>query len=85
MFLLIEGTYPISELRNALKKLRTKGESGKLVAKLFSKMSNVSGPKSIGDKWRQSGLQLSDIINPEREKIDLIVRNYVSLVININN
>lgn len=81
VYLILEETHPISELKTTLKSLRIKGESGKLVAKLFSKMSEIRGSKSVGEKWRQSGLQLKDIINMEREQIDRIVRNYVSLLI----
>ncbi|XP_033212487.1 uncharacterized protein LOC117170074 [Belonocnema kinseyi] len=76
LYLVIEETHPISELKTTLESLRIKGESGKLVAKLFSKMSEISGSKSTGEKWRQSGLQVKDIIDTEREQIDRIVKNY---------
>ena len=79
MYLVVEGTHPVSELKTTLAILRNKGQSGKLIGELFSKMCEVIGPKSVAEKLSQSGLQLSDIINPERENIDEIINNYVSI------
>ena len=50
-----------------------------MIGELFSNMSRISGQKAVAEKWSQSGLQFSDIINLERESVDEIVKNYVSL------
>ncbi|XP_051166301.1 eukaryotic translation initiation factor 4 gamma 3-like isoform X2 [Leptopilina boulardi] len=74
--LLIDETHPFAELPITLANLRIKGQSGKFVGELFSKVATISGPEMLVQKWLMSKLQFSDIINGERENIDEIIKNY---------
>lgn len=58
--------------------LRTRGYVGKFLGELLSKISRDKGHKWIADKWDQSGLKLSNVIDTELEEVDKIIKDYVS-------
>lgn len=70
---------PLSELKPIFDSLRSRGYVGRFLGELLSKVSRDKGPKWAADKWDQSGLQLSNLIDPEREEVDKIVKDYVRL------
>ncbi|XP_043477588.1 eukaryotic translation initiation factor 4 gamma 3-like isoform X1 [Leptopilina heterotoma] len=75
--LVIDETHPLAELPITLASLRSTGQSGKLVGELFSKMATICGPSEfLVEKWFRSKLQISYLINGERENIDEIIKNY---------
>lgn len=58
--------------------LRGRGYVGIFLGELLSKLSRDKGSKWVADKWDQSGLQLNNIIDTELEKVDKIIKDYVS-------
>ncbi|XP_043477591.1 uncharacterized protein LOC122508363 [Leptopilina heterotoma] len=74
--LVIDETHPLAELPITLASLRSRGQSGKLVGELFSKMAIICGSEVLVEKWNSSKLLISDLINGERENIDEIIKNY---------
>lgn len=73
-----EEILPLTELKPIFDSLRNRGYVGKFLGELLSKLSRDKGPKWIADKWDQSGLQLSNIIDTELEEVDKIIKDYVS-------
>ncbi|CAL7944670.1 unnamed protein product [Xylocopa violacea] len=71
-----EEVLPLTELIPIFDSLRSQGYVGKFLGELLSKVSRDKGPKWVADKWDQSGLQLSNIIDPDREDVDKIVKDY---------
>nr|KAF7435190.1 hypothetical protein H0235_003381 [Vespula pensylvanica] len=67
---------PLSEMGSIFVSLRNQGGAGKLLGELLAKLSQEKGSKWIADKWDQSRLPLNDIIDPERENIDKIAKEY---------
>ncbi|KAL0133320.1 hypothetical protein PUN28_000815 [Cardiocondyla obscurior] len=71
-----DGAIPLSELKSICLNLREQGFVGKFLGELFTKVSRDKGPKWLADKWDQSGLQLNNLIDPERENVDKIIQEY---------
>lgn len=74
-----DGAISLSELKSTCISLRRQGFVGKFLGELMTKVSRNKGPKWLADKWDQSGLQLSNLIDPERENVDKIIQEYVSI------
>lgn len=75
-----DGALALSELKSiCVNYLRRQGCVGKFLGELMTKVNRNKGPKWLGDKWDQSGLQLSHLIDPERENVDKIIQEYVSI------
>lgn len=68
---------PLSEMGSIFVSLRNQGSTGKLLGELLAKLSQEKGSKWVADKWDQSRLALNDIIDPARENIDKIAKEYV--------
>nr|XP_012148386.1 PREDICTED: eukaryotic translation initiation factor 4 gamma 3-like isoform X3 [Megachile rotundata] len=66
----------LSELKPVFDSLRSRGYVGRFLGEILSKVNRSKGPKWVADKWDQSGLQLSNIIDPELEDADKIVKDY---------
>lgn len=73
-----EEILSLNELKPIFDSLRGRGYVGIFLGELLSKLSRDKGPKWVADKWDQSGLQLSNIIDTELEKVDKIIKDYVS-------
>ncbi|XP_012530181.1 eukaryotic translation initiation factor 4 gamma 3 isoform X2 [Monomorium pharaonis] len=72
-----DGALALFELKNiCVNYLRRQGCVGKFLGELMTKVNRNKGPKWLGDKWDQSGLQLSHLIDPERENVDKIIHEY---------
>ncbi|XP_024939403.1 eukaryotic translation initiation factor 4 gamma 1 isoform X9 [Cephus cinctus] len=71
-----EGAHPLSEMKLTLATLRSQGHAGKLMGELLAKLSRDKGPKWVSDKWDQSGLKWSDIVDESRENVDAIIKDY---------
>ncbi|XP_039302709.1 eukaryotic translation initiation factor 4 gamma 3 [Solenopsis invicta] len=72
-----DGALALSELKSiCINYLRRQGCVGKFLGELMTKVNRNKGPKWLGDKWDQSGLQLSHLIDPERENVDKIIQEY---------
>ncbi|XP_017890862.1 eukaryotic translation initiation factor 4 gamma 3-like isoform X3 [Ceratina calcarata] len=67
---------PLNELKPVFDSLRSQGYVGIFLGELLSKVCRDKGPKWVADKWDQSGLQLNSLIDPEREEVDKIIKNY---------
>ncbi|XP_015438876.1 PREDICTED: eukaryotic translation initiation factor 4 gamma 3-like isoform X3 [Dufourea novaeangliae] len=67
---------PLQELKALFDNLRSRGYVGKFVGELLSQLSRDKGPKWVADKWDQSGLQLSNIVDTKLEEVDKIVKDY---------
>ncbi|XP_034938150.1 eukaryotic translation initiation factor 4 gamma 3-like isoform X2 [Chelonus insularis] len=74
--LLVANAHPFSELKQTVDILKTAGTCGKLLGELFNILSKDQGPKWVIDKWDQSGLQWSDLLDSEQENIDNIFSKY---------
>jgi len=74
-----DGAISLSELKSICISLRRQGFVGKFLGELMTKVSRNKGPKWLADKWDQSGLQLNNLIDPERENVDKIIQEYVSI------
>lgn len=70
---------PLSEMKSVFLSLRRQGFVGKFLGELLTKVSLSKGPMWVTDKWDQSGLQLINLIDPEREDVDKITMEYVSV------
>ncbi|CAK9810287.1 Eukaryotic translation initiation factor 4 gamma 3 [Anthophora quadrimaculata] len=66
----------LGELKPVFDKLKSRGYVGKFLGELLMKLSQDKGPKWVADKWEQSGLLLSNIIDPKLEEIDKITKDY---------
>lgn len=75
-----DGAIPLSEMKSVFLSLRRQGFVGKFIGELLMKVSRNKGPLWIADKWDQSGLQLSSLIDPELENIEKIIKEYVSII-----
>ncbi|XP_019698474.2 eukaryotic translation initiation factor 4 gamma 1 isoform X4 [Harpegnathos saltator] len=71
-----EEAVPLSEMKSVFLSLKTNGFVGKLFGELMMKVSQNKGPKWVADKWDQSGLQLSNLLDPELEDADKIIKDY---------
>lgn len=71
-----DGAIPLSEFKSICIRLRRQGFIGKFLGELLTKVSRNKGPKWLADKWDQSGLQLSNLIDPERENADIVIKDY---------
>ncbi|XP_024228238.1 eukaryotic translation initiation factor 4 gamma 3 isoform X2 [Bombus impatiens] len=71
-----EEIVPLTELKPIFDSLRTRGYVGKFLGELLSKISRDKGHKWIADKWDQSGLKLSNVIDTELEEVDKIIKDY---------
>ncbi|XP_071572693.1 eukaryotic translation initiation factor 4 gamma isoform X3 [Temnothorax nylanderi] len=71
-----DGAILLSEFKSICISLRRQGFVGKFLGELMTKVSRNKGPKWLADKWDQSGLQLSNLIDPERENVDKIIQEY---------
>ncbi|KAK2588140.1 hypothetical protein KPH14_004191 [Odynerus spinipes] len=67
---------PLSEMGSIFISLRSQGYAGKLLGELLAKLSREKGSKWVADKWDQSRLALNDIINPDRENVDKIIKEH---------
>lgn len=67
---------PLAEIGSIFVNLRSQGNAGQLLGELLAKLSREKGSKWIADKWDQSRLALYDIINPDRENVDKIIKEY---------
>jgi len=74
-----DGAISLSELKSICISLRSQGFVGKFLGELMTKVSRNKGPKWLADKWDQSGLQLNNLIDLERENVDKIIQEYVSI------
>lgn len=75
-----DGAISLSELKSICISLRREGFVGKFLGELMIKVSRNKGPKWLADKWDQSGLQLNNLIDSERENVDQIIQEYVSIL-----
>ncbi|XP_076249202.1 eukaryotic translation initiation factor 4 gamma [Calliopsis andreniformis] len=64
----------LSDLKPTFDSLRSRGYVGKFLGKLLSKVSQDKGPKWVAEKWDQSGLQWSNILDTELENVDEIIK-----------
>ena len=71
-----EEIVPLTELKPIFDSLRTRGYVGKFLGELLSKISRDKGHKWVADKWDQSGLKLSNVIDTELEEVDKIIKDY---------
>lgn len=75
-----EEAIPFAEMKSIFLSLKANGFVGKLFGELMAKVSQSKGPKWVADKWDQSGLQLGNLLDPEQESADNIIKDYVSLL-----
>lgn len=75
-----EEAIPLSEMKSIFLSLKANGFVGKLFGELMVKVSQSKGPKWVADKWDQSGLQLSNLLDLELENADNIIKDYVSVL-----
>lgn len=68
---------PLAELKPVFDSLRSQKYVGTFLGNLLSKLSQDKGPKWVAEKWDQSGLQLSSILDTELEDVDKIIKEYV--------
>ncbi|XP_011331702.1 eukaryotic translation initiation factor 4 gamma 3 isoform X2 [Ooceraea biroi] len=66
----------LSEMESIFISLRSQGSVGKFIGELLTQAVCIKGEEWISKKWNQSGLQLSNLIDPEREDIEKITREY---------
>ncbi|XP_032674035.1 eukaryotic translation initiation factor 4 gamma 3-like isoform X4 [Odontomachus brunneus] len=71
-----EEAIPLSEMKSVFLSLKPNGFVGKLYGELMVKISHSKGPKWVADKWDQSGLQLSNLLDPKLEDADVIIKDY---------
>ncbi|XP_014477093.1 PREDICTED: eukaryotic translation initiation factor 4 gamma 3-like isoform X2 [Dinoponera quadriceps] len=71
-----EEAIPLSEMKSIFLSLKANGCVGKLFGELMVKVSQSKGSKWVADKWDQSGLQLSNLLDPEMEDADKIIKDY---------
>lgn len=71
-----EEAIPLSEMKSIFLSLKANGFVGKLFGELMVKVSQSKGPKWVADKWDQSGLQLSNLLDLELENADNIIKDY---------
>lgn len=74
--MVVLGAHPLVELRNTVAILKKSGIGGILLGELLSKLAKDQGPKWVAEKWHQSGLQWSELMDLERENIDDIIIKY---------
>ncbi|XP_076376961.1 eukaryotic translation initiation factor 4 gamma isoform X2 [Megalopta genalis] len=71
-----EDLLPLQELRPIFDSLRSRGYVGKFLGEVLSKLCRLKGPKWVADKWDQSELQMSNILDTNLEKVEKIVEDY---------
>lgn len=74
--MVVLGAHPLSELKRTLAVLRSNGNTGKLLGELLTKLAKDQGPKWVTDKWNQSGIEWSDIIDKDRESVEDMIKKY---------
>ncbi|KAK0083124.1 hypothetical protein PV325_009294 [Microctonus aethiopoides] len=74
--MVVLGAHPLSELKRTLAVLRNNGNTGKLLGELLTKLAKDQGPKWVTDKWNQSGIEWSDIIDKDRESVEDMIKKY---------
>lgn len=67
----------LSEMKCVLTNLRSRYFVGKLIGELLTMVSRSKGVKWVADKWDQSGLILSNLIDTEQENVDELIKEYV--------
>ncbi|XP_078052636.1 eukaryotic translation initiation factor 4 gamma isoform X2 [Augochlora pura] len=67
---------PLQELRPICDSLRRLGHTGKFLGELLSKLCQLKGSKWVAEKWDQSGLQLSDMVDSNLENVEKIIQDY---------
>ncbi|KAI4491072.1 hypothetical protein M0802_010489 [Mischocyttarus mexicanus] len=71
-----EEVMPLSEMSTIFTTLRSESCAGKFLGELLAKLSQEKGSKWVADNWDQSRLSLSDIIDPDKENIEKIAKEY---------
>ncbi|XP_012235318.2 eukaryotic translation initiation factor 4 gamma 3 isoform X2 [Linepithema humile] len=71
-----DGAIPLSEMKSVFLSLRRQGYVGKFIGELLTKVSLSKGPKWVADKWDQSGLQWSNLIDTDLENMEKIITEY---------
>ncbi|XP_076646708.1 eukaryotic translation initiation factor 4 gamma isoform X1 [Halictus rubicundus] len=71
-----EELLPLQELRPLFDNLRSRGYVGKFLGEVLSKLCRDKGSKWVADKWDQSELQMSNILDTKLEEVDKIIKDY---------
>lgn len=66
-------------MKSVFLSLKPNGFVGKLFGELIMKVSHNKGSKWVADKWDQSGLQLRNLVDPNLEDADKIIKDYVDI------
>lgn len=81
---ILNGTYPLTELRSTLKslspELKNDGHAAELLAEILSELKELEGETWTNEKWISSGLQWNDFVDDDI-KMTQIKKDYVSFYI----
>lgn len=67
-------------MKSVFLSLKPNGFVGRLYGELMVKISLSKGIDWLAVKWDQSGLQLSNLLDPKLEDADEIIKDYVSIL-----
>lgn len=76
--MVVTNAHPLAEMKTTASIRKTLGNSGKLMGELLTRLVRDQGPTWVAEKWDQSGLQWSDVVNTQLENVDNIIKQYVS-------
>ncbi|XP_044010126.1 uncharacterized protein LOC122853773 [Aphidius gifuensis] len=70
------GAHPLKELKRTTLVLKKKGLVGNLVGELLKILVASEGPSAITEKWNNSGIEWTDLLNTSLENPDDIIKRY---------
>lgn len=73
---MICGAHRLKELKRTTSVLKTRGLVGKLVGELLRLLASSEGPSAIIDKWNDSGIEWSDLLDISLEDPNDIIEKY---------